>query len=86
MGEERQGLEFFRRPGNQVWLGLFPFVLLGLMTVAFEMPHEWAGQDLVSSASLGLMLGGYLVILAGLMVGALAGFPRWVYSWALTSS
>jgi len=79
MGEDRQDLEFFRRAGNEIWLGLFPFLLLGLMAVAFEMPHEWVGQDLVSSASLGLMLGGYLVILAGLLVGALAGFPRWVY-------
>lgn len=79
MSEDIRGLEFFRRPGNEVWLGLFPFLLLGLMAVAFEMPHEWAGQDLVSSASMALMLGGYLVIVAGLLVGALAGFPRWVY-------
>jgi hypothetical protein len=72
MGEERQALGFFRRAGNQVWLGLFPFILLGLMTAAFEMPHEWVGQDWISSASLSLMLCGYLVILFPVFLGQAA--------------
>jgi hypothetical protein len=66
-------------PGYTLWAGLFPFVLLGAMVLSFEVPMEWGNQDLLLFLSGLLMFGGYLVILAGLLFGALAGFPRWSF-------
>jgi hypothetical protein len=68
-----------REPGYTLWAGLFPFVLLGSMALLFEVPREWGNPDLLRALSGILMFGGYLVILAGLLVGALAGFPRWSF-------
>jgi hypothetical protein len=79
METETGQLNFLHRPGSSLWLGLFPFLLLGLMVVAFETPREWVSQETIFSVGLTLMLGGYLLILVGLLAGALAGFPRWVY-------
>lgn len=72
-------LEGNREPGYTIWMGLFPFVLLGAMMMLFEVPREWGDQDLFLALRGLLMFGGYLVILAGFLFGALAGFPRWSF-------
>ena len=78
-------LESNREPGYTIWMGLLPFVLLGAMVMIFEVPREWGNQDLFLSLSGLLMFGGYLVILVGLLVGALAGFPRWTFPYLIYS-
>ena len=70
-------LQSVREPGYILWAGLFPFVLLGLMALSFEIPREWGNQDLFRSLAGILMFGGYLLIMMGLLFGALAGFPPW---------
>lgn len=70
-------LENHQESGLALLAGLFPFVLLGVMVLSFEVPYQWGNQNLFRSLSMILMLGGYLFILIGLLLGALAGFPRW---------
>ncbi len=76
-------LESEREPGYTIWIGLLPFVLLGSMVALFEVPREWGNQDLFLTLSGLLMFGGYLVILAGLLAGALAAFPRWSFPYLI---
>ncbi|MEW6400761.1 MAG: hypothetical protein AB1649_03115 [Chloroflexota bacterium] len=74
-----ENLPSAQEPGYSLWMGLFPFVLLGAMAVLFEVPREWGNvESLMKLAGL-LMFGGYLMLLAGLYVGAVTGFPRWVF-------
>ena len=74
-----------REPGHTIWMGLLPFVLLGAMVMSFEVPREWGNQVLLLSLSGLLMFGGYLGILVGLLIGALAGFPRWSFPYLIYS-
>jgi hypothetical protein len=70
-------LENHQESGLALGTGIFPFVLLGVMVLSFEVPYQWGNQNLFRSLSMILMLGGYLLILIGLLLGALAGFPPW---------
>ena len=76
-------LESNQEPGYVIWMGLLPFVLLGAMVMFFEIPREWVNQSILMSLGGLLMFGGYPIILAGLLVGALAGFPRWSFPYLI---
>jgi hypothetical protein len=76
-------LQNIREPGYTLWVGIFPFVLLSIMAVAFEFPREWGNGELFRTLGGVLMFGGYLVILIGLLFGALAGFPRWSFPYLI---
>ena len=85
MGSSDIDLQNNREPGYTLWAGLFPFVLLGLMALAFDVPGEWGNWELFRILGGLLMFGGYLVILIGLLFGALAGFPRWSFPYLIYS-
>jgi len=78
-------LQNIREPGYTLWVGILPFVLLGIMAVAFEFPREWGNAELFRTLGGVLMFGGYLIILIGLLFGALAGFPRWSFPYLIYS-
>jgi hypothetical protein len=78
-------LQNIHEPGYTLWVGIFPFVLLGIMALAFEFPREWGSGELFRTIGGVLMFGGYLVILIGLLFGALAGFPRWSFPYLIYS-
>jgi len=85
MGSSETDLQSTREPGYTLWVGIFPFVLLGIMALAFEFPREWGNGELFRTLGGLLMFGGYLVILVGLLIGALAGFPRWSFPYLIYS-
>lgn len=66
-----------REPAVSVMLGVLPFALIGAGMVLFESPGDLAARQTGYMIGAVLLLGGYLVILAGVLVGWLAGFPRW---------
>jgi hypothetical protein len=79
METDEKDFQVVKEPWYTLGAGLLPFVLLGAMAVLLEIPREWGdANSIMKLAGLG-MFGGYLLILAGLLVGALAGFPRWVF-------
>lgn len=78
-------LQNIREPGYTLWVGILPFVLLGIMAVAFEFPREWGNAELFRTLGGVLMFGGYLIILIGLLFGALAEFPRWSFPYLIYS-
>jgi hypothetical protein len=71
--------------GRQVLLGVLPFLLLGLsltmIQVSFPMQLQAFWMWLIGA----LFFGSFLAILAGLLAGWLAGFPRWAYPYLLYS-
>jgi len=85
MNADGDQLESGREPGYTLWVGIFPFVLLGIMALAFEFPREWGNGELFRTLGGVLMFGGYMVILVGLLIGALKGFPRWSFPYLIYS-
>lgn len=83
MGSSNNDLQSSQEPKYTLWAGIFPFVLLGLMALAFEFPREWGNWEFFRTLGGVLMFGGYLVILIGLLFGALAGFPRWSFPYLI---
>jgi hypothetical protein len=71
--------------GRQVALGVLPFLLLGLSLTLMEAPFRMPMPVLAMRLVGGLFLGSFLVILAGLLAGWLAGFPRWAYPYLVYS-
>ena len=69
------------QPGQwgETALGLLPFLLIGLATLLMVAPVSVSAMNGVMILSAVFSLGGYLVILYGLLKGWLMGFPRWVY-------
>lgn len=85
MGSNNIDLQNVQEPGYTFWAGIFPFVLLCLMALAFEFPREWGIWAFFRTLGGVLMFGGYLVILIGLLFGALTGFPRWSFPYLIYS-
>ena len=83
MGKNNVDIQVIREPGYVIWVGVFPFVLLGLMVASFEVPNGWGNQAFIQALKGLLMFGGYLVMLVGLLLGALAGFPRWSFPYLI---
>jgi hypothetical protein len=72
------------RPGPWVetLAGLIPFLYIGLWSIVLELlafpPPPW---QLIAYG--GLLVAGYVALLAGLGVGWARGFPRWSYAYLL---
>jgi hypothetical protein len=64
----------------KIFLGVTPLVLTGLTCILLAQPANYRTEN-----SLGgfLFIGGYLIILVGLALGALRGFPRWAHAYPL---
>jgi len=68
-----------RMPWSQIWPGMLLFLLIGAAAILMETPYR-AGQAYQAyPIGIILFLGGYLVILVGLLWGWLNGFPRWTF-------
>jgi hypothetical protein len=68
-------------PGQrgEIALGTLPFLLIGLATLLMQAPVSIPAMQVTQTLGGIFFIGGYLVILYGLLRGWLLGFPRWVY-------
>ena len=73
------------QPGQwgETALGLLPFLLIGLATIFYVAPVDISSMDVMMILGAIFSLGGYLVILYGLLRGWLLGFPSWVYPYLI---
>lgn len=74
-----------QKPGQwgETALGMLPFVLIGLATIFYVAPVDLSSMDVMMILGAIFSLGGYLVILYGLLRGWLLGFPAWVYPYLI---
>ncbi len=68
-----------RIPWSQTWPGMLLFLLIGTAVILMETPFSAGQANLAYTIGTILFLGGYLVILGGLLCGWLKGFPRWTF-------
>lgn len=66
---------------GEIWAGVLPFILLGLMNVFFNWPIEGplAALGLQAVGGLLFLIVPSTLILGGLVAGWVRGFPRWSY-------
>lgn len=71
--------------GKETLLALVPFLILGLTGIGSQAPMNGGVMAGLFYLAGFLFLAGILPILAGLLAGWLAGFPRWVYPYVFYS-
>ena len=64
---------------SETILGLLPFLVIGLANLFLLAPVSIDQMQVTQTLGMIFILGGYLIILYGLLRGWLSGFPRWVY-------
>jgi hypothetical protein len=72
----------WRSSWGEALAGMVPFLIIGLAAMLIEWPRAVIPlPTCLNYLAGGLFLGGYLVLVVGLGIGWVKGFPRWSYSY-----